>query len=276
MQKDSFSSGQSCTNPQNINNLLDSILDQVKQLANGQSQGTQEAAAMQGTQGTQAAQPKTFEQQYENMVVQLDKHFSLLDTAGGHGNQDGLLNRADLEAAVKSPGLPAELREACQFLLDNPPVFNQMDLAQCNLGLDGLIGEGDVKAALAKLGKTSTQTEAKTEPPPAETPKVEPPPAPPPPPEKSFNEKLKDSVQTILNNFDTVTTAAGGKKNSELYRKEFQAVVNDKSLPKELRDACQFVLDSPTAWNKLDVAAHGGKPDGCISKNDLKGALKKL
>jgi hypothetical protein len=84
------------------------------------------------------------EARMEEAVEQLHQHFDLLDTAAGIGGRDGVIARCDLEAAAKNPGLDPKLREACQFLLDNPAAFNQLS---ANVGAaDGFIRRDDLNA----------------------------------------------------------------------------------------------------------------------------------
>ncbi|MGH8908063.1 MAG: hypothetical protein ACRD0K_16495 [Egibacteraceae bacterium] len=50
----------------------------------------------------------------------VDQHFPLLDTAAKGGDPDGFVSLGDLEAAAGNPSLPADAREAAQWLLDHP------------------------------------------------------------------------------------------------------------------------------------------------------------
>lgn len=87
---------------------------------------------------------------YDKAMQVLDQNFDLLDTAAGVGKRDGLIGRNDLQAALKNPDVPADVKAACKFLLDNPAYFNEADVAGNSAAVDGLIGHGDVKAALEK------------------------------------------------------------------------------------------------------------------------------
>lgn len=57
----------------------------------------------------------------------LNKNFDLLDTAAWGSKKDGKVSPDDLRAIIQNPGTPADLREAAQFLLNNPSYFNQID-----------------------------------------------------------------------------------------------------------------------------------------------------
>ena len=137
-------------NPMIFAGPLKSLFDQVSQL--GYAPSTQSTTA--GTTGT--ATGTSYDSQWASAIQSLKKYFDLLDTAAGIGGKDGLIGRNDLEAAAKNPGLPAELRNACKFLLANPAAFNQLDVAAGIGSCDGLIGKCDVDAALAALPKTAT------------------------------------------------------------------------------------------------------------------------
>lgn len=76
----------------------------------------------------------------------LARHFDLLDTAAGRGGKDGLIGRADIEAILRNPGAPPEVRDAARFLLANPAMFNQLDVAAGIGRVDGLIGRKDIDA----------------------------------------------------------------------------------------------------------------------------------
>lgn len=95
----------------------------------------------------------SYDQRWASALNTCNKYFDLLDTASATGGKDGLIGRCDLEAAAKNPGLPAELRQACQFLLANPAAFNQLDVGAGLGDCDGLIGKCDVEAALKALPK---------------------------------------------------------------------------------------------------------------------------
>ncbi|HEY3450546.1 MAG TPA: hypothetical protein VGK67_29590 [Myxococcales bacterium] len=138
----------------------------------GYSQGAsspdrQQSAVGSPTYGTPAsgqpvsAKPPTYDEKWASAVNELNDHFDLLDTAAGIDGKDGLIARCDLEAALKNPGLPPELRQACQFLLANPAAFNQMEVSAGIGKCDGLIGKCDVGAALKALPKKAEP--AKTE-----------------------------------------------------------------------------------------------------------------
>lgn len=99
----------------------------------------------------------SYEQQWASAVSQFDRHFDLLDTAMG-SDKDGIVRRGDLEAVVRNPSLPQELRDACRFLLDNPAAFNQLETASGTEGCDGNMTRADVQAARARLASPGEST----------------------------------------------------------------------------------------------------------------------
>jgi hypothetical protein len=82
----------------------------------------------------------------DKAVSVLQKNFDLLDTAAGIGGKDGLIGKKDLQAILKNPNVPREVKSAARFLLQNPAYFNQLDVAAGIGQVDGLIGKADVKA----------------------------------------------------------------------------------------------------------------------------------
>jgi hypothetical protein len=108
-----------------------------------------------GGQPVQAEPTKSFDDQWASTLNSVSKYFDLLDTAAGSGGKDGLIGRCDLEAALKNPDLPQELKDACKFLLDNPAAFNELETAAGIGDCDGLIGKCDVDAALTSAPKSA-------------------------------------------------------------------------------------------------------------------------
>jgi hypothetical protein len=98
----------------------------------------------------------TFDAEYQNALTEVNKYFELLDTAAGIGTEDGQIGRVDLQAAVGNPGLPADLKQACQFLLDNPAVFNEINAAAGGTD-NGLITKADVEGAIQQLQQQQQQ-----------------------------------------------------------------------------------------------------------------------
>ena len=195
----------------------------------------------------------TRDEQYANAVRQLDKHFDLLDTAAGKGKKDGKISEKDLKAALDNPTLPAELREACRFLMDNKESFKQLDLGAGKGRSDGIISKKDVAAQLAKLPAT---TQAST------------------PSEIAYKANWDNAIQQLTTHFELVDTAAkGGKPDGKISENDLKAAMNNKALPQELRDACRFLVENKAARNQLDVAAGKGKVDGIISRKDVGAVL---
>jgi hypothetical protein len=83
-------------------------------------------------------------------------NFDLFDTAAGVGKPDGLIGRNDLQAILNNPNVPANVKAAAKFMLDNPAYFNKAETAQFHGQMDGLLGRGDVDAELARIGGSST------------------------------------------------------------------------------------------------------------------------
>jgi predicted chitinase len=102
-----------------------------------------------------------------NAVDQLDKHFDAVDTAGKKWWNwnlipDGKISKNDLKAVVNSPKFAGdeykELREACQFLLNNPGAFRQLE-STVDGKHDGIIGKRDVQQAKAHADSVREEAE---------------------------------------------------------------------------------------------------------------------
>ena len=100
---------------------------------------------------------------FSDSVDALKDNFDLLDTAAGIGGKDGFIGKNDLEAAVKNPSLPKELRDACRFLLENPSAWNQLDVGAGIGDCDGIIAKCDIDAVSARLAEQAAAAEGPTE-----------------------------------------------------------------------------------------------------------------
>ena len=109
----------------------------------------------------QGSTQEGFDAKFKSAVDSLSKIFGLLDTAAGVGSQDGLVGKADLQAALNNPDLPKELKDAIQFLLNNPAAMNKLDVAGGEGKVDGKIGRTDLQAAARSMpagtGSLTTQ-----------------------------------------------------------------------------------------------------------------------
>lgn len=130
--------------------LVGSVVDMACKAA------TTECPRKRSADGYAPAPPQrsSSDDKYANAVRAVHDHFDLLDTAAGIGWRDGVIGKADLEAALRNPDLPAELKEACRYLLANPAALNKIDAASVDgpFGLvDGFISKKDVKKSYSEL-----------------------------------------------------------------------------------------------------------------------------
>ena len=94
---------------------------------------------------------------------------------------------------------------------------------------------------------------------------------------------LRQATETLQQNFDTIISGRTGLERmlgdaGTLNRSDLQRLASDQGgqVPPALREAAQFILDSPVAQNFLDVGAGRGPLDGRISRGDLDAALQTL
>lgn len=62
----------------------------------------------------------------ERALVEVMLSFDTLDTAAGTGTQDGHIGRCDIESALDNRDLKSQLRAACEFIKENPALFNEV------------------------------------------------------------------------------------------------------------------------------------------------------
>jgi hypothetical protein len=103
---------------------------------------------------------------FEHGAKILAKFFDLLDTAAGGGVKDGVIGRADLEAALKDPHLPKELREVVEMALKSPTFMNYLDMADGGRK-DSLITRDGINKLAGQANTAATQGNLSTTPLPA-------------------------------------------------------------------------------------------------------------
>jgi len=98
-----------------------------------------------------------YEWQYANAVKQLKDNFDYLDNAVPPGMLlnpmrygNGKIDRLDLSAAARNENLSQELRDACQFFIDNPDAFER--LATSGDGDKTIISKRDVNTPICIKG----------------------------------------------------------------------------------------------------------------------------
>lgn len=93
---------------------------------------------------------------------------------------------------------------------------------------------------------------------------------------------LESATSTLLANYDLAASAHWspfGLGDDTISRADLQALVTDPdpSIPQELRDAAQFLLDSDASRNFVDTGGSGtGGVDGRVSREELQSALAKV
>jgi len=165
-------------------------------------------------------------------------HFDALDVADEGGDPDGKVSTDDLEAAAADESLPAEVRAAAQYLLDNPTLRMLVDTGDDGSGPlaeDGTIKAADLEAFLAT------------------------------------NAHLR-VVQDNLGVLDTADD--GGDRDGYVSRDDLEAAADDASLSDDVRAAARYLLDHDAAFTAL--AGHEEEyffGPGGFTANDLIGRL---
>lgn len=209
----------------------------------------------------------------DKAVATVKENFDLLDTAAGIGGKDGLIGVVDLEAITKTPAAPSHLKEAAQFLLNNPAYRNQLDVAAGIGKVDGLIGKVDVDAFQKDHSPRRKQYQQMSCHNPVPQGAVATIPFPVASPFPRYNPQpmtMDRAVSAVHKHFDLLDTAAGiGGKDGLIGVNDLQAITKNPSAPRELKEAAQFLLKNPAYRNQLDVAAGIGKVDGLIGRVDV-------
>jgi len=92
------------------------------------------------------AAQQNFINQRNDAVMQLWCHSRKL------GGWDGIMSHNDLSKALHDKNTPQELKNAIQFLFNNPSVLNEIDTAKNGGKTDGKISTGDLQAIMKRWG----------------------------------------------------------------------------------------------------------------------------
>jgi len=192
----------------------------------------------------------------------INENFAQVDSASnGEIDKTGSIDDLKKVAENDSGDYDEELQAAAQFLLDNPTVFDMMEVLK----------DGD---SVQVVNGRQTQTD-----------------------NKFSQEEIQiflegqQQLKVIIENQDVIDTSqTGGSPDGVLSENDFKDIVNKKDRDgnyvhsQKLRDAAQFMLDNDRFYDLVDAAATRGQhpgislsadgqnsnsPDGDISGQDL-------
>lgn len=86
---------------------------------------------------------------YRESIDVLRANWATFDSAST--GRDGFVQRADIEAIASNPNASEMMRNAAQFLIDNPEYFNRLEMAAGVGGKDGTIGFIDLTAEVKRI-----------------------------------------------------------------------------------------------------------------------------
>jgi hypothetical protein len=85
----------------------------------------------------------------------------------------------------------------------------------------------------------------------------------------------QDSLNTLLQNWDTFDTAIG-KKDCLITKENLEAISNFPNTSPELKKAAQFLIQHEEYFNRLEMACGVGGKDGIISQGDVAADVAKV
>ena len=135
-------------------------------------------------------------------------NMGMFDVAARGGNPDGVVGLSDLEAIADNPNVPAHLRDAARYLLDNRLLLSMASNVDSLTAYE--IEPDDARLTAGGLGLFL-----------------------------QFNH----SLNAVALDFDRLDTAAhGGNTDGYVSVEDLRAAANDGSLPADVRDAATFLL----------------------------------
>lgn len=151
----------------------------------------------------------------DDAVQTVIDEFDMFDTAGEGGDPDGRVSRADLEAVANDPCASPEAQAAAQYLLDNEGLWDLAETA------------ADVRGPMATDGRATKEDL------------------------QSFLETNRH-LRALEGYEDAIDTAAeGGDPDGHVSSEDLEAAAADETLPDEVREAIQHLIDDPAAQAAL-------------------------
>jgi Flp pilus assembly pilin Flp len=149
---------------------------------------------------------------------------TLLDHFDEVSNGGRTFDREDLERIADDPSAPDELREAARYLLDHETVRNAVDVGAGRGSVDGDISREDLEGALDDLAALDEGDAT-----------------------AGIHGELDtlEEARSVLDHYDVLTDTAsgGGGRDGFASVEDLIAIVEDESLPPELRLAALIVLE---------------------------------
>lgn len=166
-----------------------------------------------------------------------------------HKNKHGSIGRESLEAVAKDPNASPELKDAAQYLLDNPLAFSQMDTANRTKtgkggGEDGFIGKKDLAATTQSTPLSAAE---------------------------------KGVANTFVQHKDALLGGDGLMSLQELSKIATTGKLpNGQPAPADLLNAARFATANPAFFSKLEEAYMHRNPGAKGERNDAKVGIEDL
>lgn len=149
-------------------------------------------------------------------------NLSRFDTAGRGGDPDGVVGLSDLEAVAGDATLPAHLRDAAQYLLDNRLLLSMVSIVDRPTAYEVEPDDATLTAAGLELFL-----------------------------------RFNHSLNAVALDFPRLDNAAhGGEPDGYVSVNDLRAAAADASLPAELRDAATFLLANGMLTQRMQAYEH--------------------
>jgi hypothetical protein len=158
------------------------------------------------------------------------------------------------EIVADTKGQSAVARDAAQYFIDHPDLFNKMDTADKGGSPDGFVGVGDLDKTIKNLeGQTKVDRLTKD-------PRLKP---------------FQEAMQVLSTDYTDIDGASGAVDN-KVSMDDFDKVIANKDGKFDDKEVAmaKFFKSNPDLFKMIDNASDGGDTDGVASLEDVNAMLE--